>query len=344
MGYLVLLIYIYIVRILMRQRNNKNSKTELVLMMIGIFVFIGFRGRGTGSDTWNYLEKFMRMRYVNFSDIRLTDGNEIGFMIFEKVLVTLFPYEQIILIAQAVIVTVSYGFFIYRYCWKDYFLPVLIFMSFGLLGFHMTGVRQSIAMSLCIWMYMFVEEKKYVRAMLFVVLAMSFHTSAFVVLLYFVFGAFWKRNNNIVTAILLSAVCYLSVPRVLSLMSGFVERWESYADIEATGNGEIYFLILLIIAVVVELAKGFIDEDEMFHVRINYLTLIFWTGRLATRTFERPCMYFYPATMPAFVNSLDGYNEKSRRLVYVCAVSLISVFYIYRFHGSVYESVLIRLL
>lgn len=297
-----------------------------------------------GSDTWNYMAKFMRMRYVDFGDSAfLRDDNEIGYKIFEKLLVTVFPFEQAILIAQALIVTISYGVFIYKFCRKNYFLSILIFMSFGLISFHLTGIRQSIAMSVCAWAYIFFDEKKYLRAILSIALAVTFHTSAIVALLYFLFGVVWKRHNGIISAIVLCVVCYISVPRVLTLFSEYVERWDGYNSVESTGNGWIYFAVLLAVIIVAELTKKFLNESERFHVRVNYLTLIFWAGRLVTRTFERPCMYFYPATMPTLVNAFDGYEEKSRRQIYICVVVLITAYYIYRFYGRPYESVLFGL-
>lgn len=334
----VLLLYIVFVRFIANIKQFRNTKFELILMLIGIFIVLAFRDINSGTDTWNYIAEFLRIRRYDFNRLSYISTQEGGYVIFEWILGKIFPQSvQMLLIVQSIIVVVSIGYYIYRYCSKNFFLAVLGFMTFGLFGFHMTGIRQSLAMSICIWAYILFEKKRYILAFAIVALAISFHLSAFVAILYFVYGNLWKKYNNIWTTLIVGLIFAGSTTTILSKVSLFSERWNQYADVESTGNGWIFFIVLTIILLLGEtLDKE--NEEYQFSKRINYVSFIFWTGRLVTRTMQRPAMYFFPANLPVLINGIEEYGHtKSRQLLRIGAFIGITLYYLYRFRGYTYH-------
>ncbi len=333
-----LLLYIISVRVLTNIKKCRNTKFELIAMMFGIFIVLAFRDSNSGTDTWNYLANFLRIKNYSFESLVVASTQEKGFLLFQWILGKVFPNSvQVLFIFQALIVTLSYGYFIYKYCKKNYFLAVLGFMAFGLFGFHTTGVRQSLAMALCVWVYILFEKKKYFSAIIIAVLATTFHLSAIVSVLYLIYGNIWKRRNNLFTTVMLGIVLALTSGTILARVSLFSERWNQYSDIESTGNGQIFYVVLIIILLLGETLNKENDEYQ-FSKRVNYLTYIFWTGRLVTRTMQRPAMYFFPANLPVLVNGIENYTHlESRKLLRIGAFIGISLLYIYRFRGYSYH-------
>lgn len=334
-----LLLFIIIIHLGCSYIKKNNTNFELNIFFLAIFVFIGLRAPETGTDTYGYVVNFMRRGSLNLSDIikMYSEDNEIGYLIFTKALYILAPFKQSLLIVQGGIVALAYRYFIKKCCKTNYFFSVLIFMAFGLLNFHMTGIRQSIAMSICMFAYVFIIEKKYFRAVLAIALAATFHLSAIVFTTAFIFGVVWKRNNNLVSTILLCLVMSLSVGTLLSLVSQLREKWNMYATIEGTSNGFIFFVILLIVVVLSEYVKKSIHADEQVHMRVNYVSLILWSGRLIGRTFERPTLFFIPACMVTLPDVFEHLtNNKYKLLFYLLTIILICSFYMYRYSGIQY--------
>ena len=334
----LLLFYIIAIRVYTNIRNNRNSLFELILMMFGVFVVIAFRDENSGTDTWNYLANFIRIKSYSFATLSQASSQEFGFVLFEWILGKAFPNcNQALFIAQALIVSISNGFFIYKYCNKNYFLAVLGFMTFGLFGFHITGVRQSLAMSFCIWAYYLYDKKGYILGTLIVLLACTFHLSAVVAILYLFYGKIWRFGNNILTTMVVGIIVATTSGTILSKVSMFTDRWNSYSSIESTGNGQIFMMVLLIIVVLGE-TLPYHNKEFQYAKRINYLSLIFWMGRLVTRTMQRPALYFFPANLQIMVNGIENNKYKeNRKLLKIGAFICISLYYLYRFKGYNYH-------
>lgn len=337
-----LLFYIIAIRVFTNIRKCRNSMFELVLMMLGIFIVIAFRDENSGTDTWNYLASFIRVKSYSLPELlqvsTQADSQEFGFLLFEWIIGKVIPNSnQSLFIFQALIVSISYGFFIYKYCNKNYFLAVLGFMTFGLFGFHITGVRQSLAMSFCVWAYVMYDKKRYILGTLIVLFACTFHMSAIVSILYLLYGKIWKIGNSIWTAMVVGVSIASASGMILEKVSILTERWNSYSTIESTGNGQIFMLILLIIALIGETLDRK-NVEYQYAKRINYLSMIFWMGRLVTRTMHRPAMYFFSANLQIMVNGIEDYRHKeSRQLLKIGAFICISLYYIYRFSGYNYH-------
>ena len=124
---------------------------------------------------------------------------------------------------------------------------------------------------------------------------------------------------------------------ILSKVSMFTDRWNSYSSIESTGNGQIFMMVLLIIVVLGE-TLPYHNKEFQYAKRINYLSLIFWMGRLVTRTMQRPALYFFPANLQIMVNGIENNKYKeNRKLLKIGAFICISLYYLYRFKGYNYH-------
>jgi hypothetical protein len=151
-----------------------NSSYSLYFNWIITFFFIVFVGirYGVGNDYFVYYDNFKGIR--NGTD---TSADELLYLVLNK----MFPFEFGIFF---------FSFFSFFFLKKtiDYFSPkhsvlsYFIFYSFFLILFEIHIIRQGLAISLVLYSYKYLFNKKYVVFILFVLVASAFHKSALIVL------------------------------------------------------------------------------------------------------------------------------------------------------------------
>ena len=333
MGFSYLLIYVLLIHILFLVFKKTNTSWELNALMLGIFFYIAFRDYSVGADTLSYCDEYIRHGSLSMQDlISEVYSNEIGYLLFTRLIYLVFPQTRVFLIIHALIVVLCNRFFIKNTCKNNYFLATLGFMAFGLFSFHLSGIRQSIAMSICVVSYVLMQREKIVFSLGLIVLASTFHLSALI----FIFSTFlaliWKRNNNFIIALIISFLFVFFAQQIQETFSTIREKWSMYSSVEETGNGYIFFTILLIITFLGELSKERFTDLQKQNLRVDYFSIVLWGGRLVSRTFERPCLYFLPTLLPVMTDSITFIkNQKIRTTICLIAIILISIFYLYRF-------------
>lgn len=329
MVHTLLLIFVLSVAFLARNRYI-NNKTEREVYVLLIFIMVGLRSPYHGTDTIGYTSTYLSACKQTFVDFCLNSYNEMGYTLSVKLLSHVLHFRQALLLVQGVVVAWSLNCFMKRFCKEDYFVAMLAFMSFGLLGFHLNGIRQSIAMSICLFAYIAYYDKKYCSGILITLLATCYHASAVVFFIVPVLEIFMKKYNTFKLAMCLVPLFCMFTPKLVAFASTFREKWENY-EVEATGNGYIFFAIILIISILFELYAKSRKSKFSFHARIQNLTILFWAGRLITRTMERPAMYFYPGFCALLSNTFVCIPDiKTKKIVYSLFVLLSSIFFLYR--------------
>lgn len=310
-----------------------NSNKELCALLIGIFIFLAFRDSTTGDDTSNYIRIFHQIESYDFSH----SGIELGYILYVIIIKAIFKHYQFLFIFQALLVSYSIGYFIKKYAMKDVFLSILLFVSIGLLAFHTTGLRQSMAMSLGLLSFCYFESGNKKKSILFIILAFLFHRSAIVMCGPFIY-AFLIKNVRIAHTAIFSILCMLFVPLILPIFASFDNRWNMYAHVESTGNGFIMFSILLLILFLSEMTKKKENYHQRMWRKMMHYNVILWCGRLVSRTFERPVLYSFPFMMPLLINAITSLPDiHTRKVCRILSILLFSVFYVYRYHQTPYS-------
>lgn len=341
MYFLFLFIVVIIIRLFAIKGRKKNSVGELNFYIAALFVFIAFRDVAVGNDTGTYCRWYLKTLNYTLTELleKYSHLMESGYLVFTKVLAMLLPFSRVLILVQGLIVSLSLRAFILRFCKNDTFLPIIIFLAFGLLSFHLTGIRQSLSMSFCLFSYVSASNHRHLAAAFWFSIALSFHTAAIIFILAYLFTYVWKKYNNlIVTTSLLCVVVASSAPFIQLYLSQSRDKWNVYEEIERTDNGVVFFVVVLLITIFVEFHKKKHMKENAALIRTNYLNLILWSGRLVSRAFERPALYFTPYIMtvlPSAVHSIT--SPKLRSLAYFSFVFLVSILYIYRYHNSYYS-------
>ena len=121
---------------------------------------------------------------------------------------------------------------------------------------------------------------------------------------------------------------------ILIAFGNLFERYDQYG-IESTGNGQIFFAVVLCITLAAEIYKPKILENNPHAgllLHLNYVNLFLWGARLITRVAERPSFFFMPFTILLMTEVVGAasVDRRSRVLIYMTVSGLLAALYLYR--------------
>ena len=171
---------------------EKTKKKYWVAILVLVWSFVaGFRAYSVGRDTQNYITLFHQISNHTATNI------EVGFEWFSRLILSITRSESATLFVYALII---YGCIIFRF-WdlRQYSsFPCAVIIFFSIYYFETLNIlRQYVAMALIFYATRYIAERKYVRFSIFVLLAVSFHTSAILGFGYLAIELFfWKTLNK----------------------------------------------------------------------------------------------------------------------------------------------------
>ena len=317
----------------LNEKNRKKRWRWLFLAAFPMFVLVAFRGHNLGNDTNSYLKFFTKMVYTPWSDIfvvnALTSDFEPGFVVFEKLITLITSSARVYQVIYSFIYLVSVVTFANR-LEKYNFSFLYFFATIGLYTFMFTGVRQCLAMCICLWSYPYIKKRKLIPFLILLLLAFSFHKSAILFI-----AAYFIYNKKIgwINTIIYAGFAGVSYVYIDVIQDWFNDQLDYEYGVEATGNGIIFFALITLVTVfslftMIYYKKKTSEFVGLFNVSV--ITFELWLLRLATRVAERPSYYFmfFSAAMLCYALNAPEKNEESltyKTLAY-CAFFMLFVY------------------
>lgn len=325
--------------------NEKNhfrmgKNTYMIICSIALVLVLGLRSKFSGTmDTYIYTQLFEGAKnFASFSEYlkfhEIFDGplvlSEAGFYGYAWILAKLLPGSQwFILVTSAIIVVLTAKFISENS--SDPVVSWLAFICLGSMIFAMNGMRQALAMSICLLSYHFLKEKKPLRFFLIVLVAVLFHKSAmFFALVYFM------RNMRLN----FKSFLFLSVGITLFLV--YAQRFaflydsltgEDYAAGESFESGGVVNILIYLIAIAgMILAYKKLKEPENFlPFALVVVGFSMYMGRyISTQIYERISYYFAYFLIPAFPVVIKNTDPKIRSTVRLGFMFMCIVLFAYR--------------
>lgn len=334
--YLGIAAFELIVYLIYNQAQTQNQKKWLfILGCIGLWLFVGLRSNDTGNDTIGYVRSFESIVNIPWDKVYTAYSKDQGYYFFVKLLRSISSFPVFFKLATALASLIG----VFDLCWNNTKRPVLalyFYVTIGNLGFVLTGIRQAIAMSICLLSIRFVQKRKFIPFLLLILLAAQFHHSAYIFLVMYFLGARRVDALNMLITIGVTIAAYFSYERLLDIAN---EVLDYNYEVEELSNGGIFFAILIIILVLALITKSNWMKDIKERVIMNtgILAVVIWVFRLISRTAERPSMYFLNAISVVLSESIDSIEDRQDKLLLeLGAIALTFAFFAYRSLGQYY--------
>lgn len=176
--YLGLIVFVLMLSLFAKAGIRDHRRQETVILLVSmtvIFLLLALKGTSVGTDIPGYYAQYQLAGEMPWQDF--------GYVYFEKgflLLMKLFAKSslpfQVFAAAIYGLLCSSYCRFLRRYS-ENGTLSVLILICYQFLVFHVSGLRQTLAMAVCIWAFLALEKSLFLSLCL-TTAAVSCHTSA----------------------------------------------------------------------------------------------------------------------------------------------------------------------
>lgn len=181
-AYIILLVFIYLTYFITRLGPGsikRHNQKFLVLSFLAIYALCALRDYSVGRDIPGYIETYEMAGNYPFMDTSWTHM-ELGYVSFMQVCTMMGLNSRIFLCLVYILMLYPIYLTIKRYS-EDYLLSIIIFVCFQFLTFDLSGIRQGLAISICLMSLPYAKMESKTDVLIFtaiLLLAIFFHRSS----------------------------------------------------------------------------------------------------------------------------------------------------------------------
>ncbi len=293
--YIALAVFPVFLGIFFKNLNNDKRQKRVYYLICGLVMLaiMGLRHYSLGStDTLNYYNAMKNaISSPTWSSYYNPDYFEVGSQLFIFSLSRIFNEPQWLLIASALVCILSIFYFVEHNC-EDIPFSITIYITLGLWMFHMQGLRQSLAMCICLFAYEQAKNKKLFAFLALVCIAITMHQTAIVFLpVYFVCRMKFSIKN-LCLMLFASVVAIFAADRIVIIANTIFGK--EYTNTVDTGGYVALFIYLFIfVAVLISYKK---EKPDKSQTSLFYILMIgmccYMLRYMGAREAERISFYF----------------------------------------------------
>ena len=323
LAYVVSPAIVYLLMIIVYRKpifhDKRLKKAFLIVCGIIMFLMIGLRSPDIGSgDTKFYYENWKQMSDVNAKNIKLAIESldmEWGYVLSVWVFSHIFPAPQMLLVISA-------AFFAWTVCRfvgknsKNPLLSLIVFNSLGTFNFMIQGLRQAIAMCICVWAIDQCEKKHFVKFALMIVLACFFHASAIVFAIVWILSKLKMNSKDLLFFGGCAVMAVIFLPVIFEIIDAIIK--DTYAiGTPAKSGGFVAVLIYIVIIAFSFLVGRNSVSDYSTYIYMTFVVLTMFVMRnTVSGVAERVGYYFAFGSMIVLPNSIDSVVDERQKALY----------------------------
>jgi len=236
-----LLVLIFVMFWILLEKRLLGRKAFWIPFFV-LSIFSSLRSNSVGADSKNYTRDFVNQLDVTYYDF--SEGNEIGFQLLHYFILSFTKNYFWLFFISSIIVLYCYLSIFKKYS-KDYFLSIVIFITFGFYTFYFNGLRQGLAMAIAVLATPYLIEKKLFKFLVIIFMASLFHRSALVLILFYFIVHLRIKIEYKMLLIFIGSLGLSGL--VVQYLSTINEKYETYSQVSEKSGGyltlSVYFLI-----------------------------------------------------------------------------------------------------
>ena len=332
-------------------KNSRTAKTvflsagSLILFLVSAFRY------DVGDDFRPYTNNFIRFAKMTTVELA-TERMEKGYILLNRYVQLFVNDFQMLFIFIAVIVILLVYAILLKFC-KNPSMGLLMFYLYGLFFNSMNFMRNVIAGLIIVFAYQYIKEKNFMRFIVVVLLASTFHISA---LIFIPFYYIFRLKFNYITVIIYSAVfgsIFIFSRPVMEWITTYVYTAYSPQTSREMFNGipVLYSMCSLTLLVCGILLRKDLEKDSDFtSVLLSASYMKFYFGFLGSKhaILSRFSLYFGPVMSLILIPNIirvsysNIKNKSDKSLIYkirsyFCLIGTcasIIVFFIYALYTN----------
>lgn len=329
--YIGVLFVLFLLAVIDLKTISASAKMKISITII--FLVMALKAPILG-DYSRYAENFISAASLTIKEMAAIKG-EIGFHTLTKAVTYITDNPSVYLAITSALICICLGIYVSRFASSKIY-AVYFYYTIGLLAFSMAGLRQVLAMSICLFSYEAIRKKRLVLFIIIIGIAFLFHRSAvFFLPAYFIARFKWKWHNILyaIGSIGLFLIFYQK-------LYAYIVKWLGYENytMSSSGNGEIFIVVLLAIGVLGIIYKDKLlqlDSSNLMFLNLHIALIVIWLLRFMIGTLDRPSFYYLYATIILMdkIFSLemeDNSKDRTHKFILISALILFGLLFIYR--------------
>ena len=314
---------------------NKHKKALCISLFVLLLFFITFRNVDAGStDTGAvYIPLFNKLKQLEFPYIlrNITDfGDSVVFTIFTKLTSYIGNY-RFYLFTISLLFIGSISYFIYRYSEHPLLSFVVFFSLYYVLGFYL--LRQIISLSILLFSYRYLKDRKIFKFSIIVILASLFHSSALIFLLAYPVYNIKLNYKRIIYILPIIVIIFVLAPHILDGLVKIFPHNEYLSNLNAyqVSDGWLaplaFFSILSVVSAYFSLKFDKSDISKLTMLLILGTVFIALTNSIGE--FYRISIYFTIFSIIIIPNLIEGIFKMETRNLASAIITIVFVAYFF---------------
>ncbi len=302
------------------------------VFMLTFLCLLAFRGLQCGTDTRQYMRLFNEYSASSFSTLFSNYNHEFGFKLLNRIVGLLSGNFQTLLCITSVICVLPLWKF-YKQESEDQLLTVALFLTVAPFMMYFSGIRQAIAISLSVPAWYAAKNKRKVLFALTILLAMQFHTSAFILLL--IYPLYSARITPKWLWFVVPCMIVVYLFRTLIFNYLLVYLWKEYHETEATGATTILLLLILfgLYSYILPNEKT-LDNDTIAMRNMLLLSIVIQIFAMLHPLSMR-MNYYFLLFIPILIPKIANRSKKQFAQVSKLSRGIMTIYFIYYFVSMV---------
>lgn len=323
-----------------------NRKIFVIMSASSWVLISGLRHWSIGADTYGYFHSFQRARQITWKeslkilkDVYVLNEaaptlslrgvyKDPGYLIFEKIIGLFTGNYQIYLLIVAMIIFSSLALFVYRNS-SDPLLSFIIFSTLFYSFYAITGIRQSLATSLIVFLgYENIKNKNLIAFFLLTIISFTLHKSVLVFAPFYFFAHINVDRKYILTMIGILLALFAGGPSLILNIAS----WFGYVREEVyRGNTYNYVIMMLLIGFsIVTFYRKLIDKEPTRKYELNatilgvFLTLL----TLIDQSLMRVQQYYSLFILISIPTMTDLFKKNSKYIIKGVLIILLVLFFL----------------
>lgn len=311
--YLGLTAFVLLLSLLAKAGFRERAKQEAVILfgsMTALFLLLALKDTSVGSDIPGYCKQYElagQMPWQDFDYVYFEKGFLLLLKLFSKAGV---PFPVFCAAIYGLLCT-AYCRFLGRYS-EDITLSVLILICYQFLVFHISGLRQTLAMAVCIFAFLALDKGAWLRSLCLTALAVSFHTSALIFFALHPIAARKGRRVSWLGILLFPLAAAAFRPLLWALVDRYLRELDP-AGVRVGGN----CLFLGLMALFLNYTRSAYPDTSRYTALFSRMAAAAFAAdlMLSGSTLLRGNLFFTLFLIPAIPNAIRRYPPRTRLIL-----------------------------
>lgn len=312
---------------------QKKNTQALDVFFILLTILVALRHESIGNDTMNYANTFYGYSGLGWKDVGMQTV-EFGFSYFNKI-ISLFTKSSQVFFGITAAMTFAMIYPTYKRLCVDSALTIVLYVTISTFVMMFSGIRQMLAIGIGFIAYEYTRNKKLVPFIIAVIIAISFHTSAF--MLVFMYPLYHTRITKkwLFAVIPILIIVFVFNKTIFAYLSIIVEKYSRFeGELSSTGAYTMLILFTIFAIFAFLIPDDELLDDETIGLR-NFLLLSLVVQMFAPiHTLAMRLGYYYIIFIPLLLPKIIECRSERWKQVAVVGRHIMVIFFLVYFFIS----------